>query len=272
MSPWIMRGRIVACVLAACFAASASRAAGVHCRPEPTATTVNPGDTIVVALTIFQADSPFNAFDASIRFDPSRVTFLPPSNPGTQRGELMVSACPNTFHLFVPGPDSLVVTMSLLCADVSVTGPGVVYRVKFVAGATPGTTTISLGPSTQFYNAGFFVNPLDTQPMSICITTCTTDVGPAPPPHSFVFDAPQPNPAGAAEAGRFRFALPSPDEVTLELFDLQGRRVASRDAQSFPAGPSEIAWAAPRLLPGLYVVRLRTRGGESARRFWTLLR
>jgi len=183
----------------------------------------------------------------------------------------MTSACANTFHLFVPTPDSLLVTLSLLCANVSVTGPGVIYRVKFIAGSTPGTTTISIGPSTQFFNAGFFVNPLDTPPMSICIPSCTTNVGPAPS-RSLEFEPPLPNPATGGDAGRFRFALASPDLVTLELFDLQGRRVAAREAQSFSAGPNEIDWTAPRLSPGLYVVRLRTRAGDSMRRLWTLLR
>jgi hypothetical protein len=275
MNLWPPRRRIAGCALAVCLVAGLSpaiaQAAGVHCRPEPVATTVNPGDTIVVALTIFQADAPFNAFDASIRFDPSRITFLPPANSATQRGELMTNACPNTFHLFTPGPDSLLVTLSLLCANVSVTGPGVIYRVKFRAGSTPGTTTITLGPSTQFFNAGLFVNPLDTQPMSICISNCTTDVDPVTS-RSLTFAAPQPNPAMGGEAGLFRFVLPTADEVALDLFDLQGRRVAGREPQRFPAGANEIAWAAPRLSPGLYVVRLRTQSGGAARRLWTLLR
>jgi hypothetical protein len=261
----------MACVLAGCLVASGSRAAGVHCRPEPVSINVNPGDTIAVALNVFQADAAFNAFDASLRFDPSRLTFVPAANPATQRGELMTSACANTFHLFSAAPDSLAITLSLLCANVSVTGPGVIYRVKFLAGSSPGTTTISFGPSTQFYNAGLFVNPLDTQPMTICITNCTTDVGTSRG-RSLELEAPSPNPVGCGAAGVFRFALPREDAVTLELFDLQGRRVAGREAQSFPAGANQIAWYAPRVAPGLYVVRLNTRSGESARRLWTLLR
>lgn len=76
-------------------------------------------------------------------------------------------------------------------------------------------------------------------------------------------DAPAPNPAAAGSAVQLRFVLARTETVTLEAFDVLGRRHAVLDAGLRPAGEHALAWTAPAA-PGLYVVRLRTEGGETA--------
>jgi hypothetical protein len=66
----------------------------------------------------------------------------------------------------------------------------------------------------------------------------------------------EPNPA---RAGRFavRFALASDAPATLDLLDLAGRRMASRQVGGMGAGSHRVVFAAgPRLAPGIYHVRL----------------
>ena len=125
--------------------------------------TVAPGDTVGVGIVV-RGSPRFNAFDASLRFDPAMLSFEPGSET---RGELMTAACAQSFHRFQPAPDSLRIVLSLLCSKISVSGPGVVYRVVFRAGRNPGATTLSLGPSTEFYRAGLFVRPLHRREMVV---------------------------------------------------------------------------------------------------------
>jgi hypothetical protein len=53
------------------------------------------------------------------------------------------------------------------------------------------------------------------------------------------------------------FTLARPGDVRLEVFDLLGRRVASRDYGRQPAGPSHVTFEAEGLRSGLYSYRLR---------------
>ena len=91
-----------------------------------------------------------------------------------QIGPLMTSACGNRFHLFAPHPTQLDMTCSLLCSNVFVNGPGVIYQVKFRSKAVPGaTTTLAITPATTFYKAGFIMLPLGIQGMTLTITDVT---------------------------------------------------------------------------------------------------
>lgn len=71
-----------------------------------------------------------------------------------------------------------------------------------------------------------------------------------------------PNPS--TNAGSVRFALPDGSAATLELLDLSGRRLWSRDVGAWGAGEHEARLAdGIRLPPGNYFVRL-VRAGQSA--------
>ena len=72
-----------------------------------------------------------------------------------------------------------------------------------------------------------------------------------------------PNPA--AGGTHFEFALDREADVTLEVFDLAGRRVATPIAGRLPAGPVRAGWNLRRddggtAEPGLYFARLQTLG------------
>ena len=65
-----------------------------------------------------------------------------------------------------------------------------------------------------------------------------------------------PNPARAMTM--IRYAMDGPGEVTLEVFDLQGRLVASRPLGFQSAGTRQYAFTHPGLGAGLYLYRMKT--------------
>ncbi len=135
--------------------------ADVHFAVRPSLVNVQPGEVFEVELTITETGSAFNGYDAVVGYDPAVLTFQ--QRPQAQQeGPLMTGACPNRFHDFhaMPADGILSVTHVLLCAGVSVTGPGVVYRLQFVAGQNNATTSISLLDGTAFYLAGVYVTPV----------------------------------------------------------------------------------------------------------------
>jgi hypothetical protein len=63
---------------------------------------------------------------------------------------------------------------------------------------------------------------------------------------------------------RIRFTLTTPREVSLEVFDLGGRRVDQRSYGLVSAGANEVAFANPTLGSGLYLYRVRLIDGSGA--------
>ena len=87
---------------------------------------------------------------------------------------------------------------------------------------------------------------------------------PAPRSAPFALLAPWPNPVrGALVAG---FVLPDASPVRLELIDIAGRRVVTREVGALGAGRHTVTLATAALRPGFYVLRLAgSRGARSAR-------
>jgi hypothetical protein len=78
-----------------------------------------------------------------------------------------------------------------------------------------------------------------------------------------------PNPA--TNAGTIAFTLSSSDPATLELVDVTGRKVQSRDVSAFGAGPHQVPLAdGGRLRPGIYFVRLQQGGLARTKRIVVL--
>ena len=97
----------------------------------------------------------------------------------------------------------------------------------------------------------------------------TTGVLPGPLPAVLAFLPPRPNPVGTST--RFAFDLPNAAGVTLDVFDLGGRRLARVVDGEQSAGRHEISWNAlddqgRRLSAGLYFVRFTTLGLTQTRR------
>jgi hypothetical protein len=91
----------------------------------------------------------------------------------------------------------------------------------------------------------------------------TTAVLPGSQPSTLAFLPPRPNPvAGRAQ---FAFDLPQPATVSLEIYDLGGRRLASVVDGMLPAGRHVMNWtpvgeAGGRIAAGLYFARFQTPG------------
>ena len=89
----------------------------------------------------------------------------------------------------------------------------------------------------------------------------------AQPVKPLAFALHQAEPTPFSRSTRIRFDLPAPAWVRLEVFDLQGRRVASLADELLPAGPHAREWngvaaEGGRVRPGVYVYRIRA--GEHA--------
>lgn len=84
----------------------------------------------------------------------------------------------------------------------------------------------------------------------------------------FALEAPAPNPAVAD--GLVSFELPSSARATLDVFDVGGRRVESRDVTGLGAG-RHVVRIGRALAPGLYLVRL-SQDTERATRRWCVVR
>lgn len=278
-SGWALAGGAVALMLLA-LSPRPAQAAGVFLGAQADTLTVAPGATFTVEMRTLQPGAAFNAFDIGLLYDGSKLTFVPASPVSTQRGALMTSACAATFHRFSAQPDSLAITMVLLCSDVSVSGADVLYKLKFTAGTTPGWTRLRYGKNTQFFLGGTFVGMASQRDVVIKVGQPVLAVGDdaARPAPVLALLAPRPNPARSGQDLALDLVLRHDAEVTLELLDTLGRRVSARAAERFTAGPHRVAWAFDRLPPGRYLVRARQRSaagneaGASVTRSWIVLR
>lgn len=74
----------------------------------------------------------------------------------------------------------------------------------------------------------------------------------------------------APGATAIRFTLDRPAEVTLEVLDLQGRRVALLEHGAFGAGTYTSSWSGSALAAGVYFARLRADSFQDVMRFSVL--
>ncbi len=242
-------------LLAAPWAGAAH--AGVTVSLGPATQTVAPGAEFDVVVDV-TAGSAFNAFDLLVGYDPAVLTPVPLAPLSAQVGPLVKNACALPFHRFHASAGTDTANYSMLCAGVSVNGPGTIYRLRFRAGTTTGATTLRFLAGTQFFDAGVLVPGLVTHDAAVGVgTTVTLGVGdPAPG----IALAAAPNPARGGT--RFDFGAPLPARATLRVFDVQGRAVRVLEA---PAGARTLDWdgrdaAGVALAPGRYAVVLAGPG------------
>jgi len=268
-------------LLAVCLAALGTAAAGLE--PAHAFTVAGASDTVVVApggtftvdFVVKDPDASFNAFDLDVHFDPAKLTSHPMSPTTLQRGSLMVDACTLNapFHIFTPGPDSLVGTLVILCSGVSVTGPGTIYSLRFTAAATTAWTQLTLGPGTSFYNGGPRVNGVLKRAVVVKIGSPVLDAGGHPRlPSMPALDPIAPNPARAGQTLALSFSLPRAESSEVVVMDAQGRRVAGAPWALREAGAQRLEVALPPLAPGRYAITLRTESGVTRSRPWVVLR
>src|SRR5881409_2410479 len=99
----------------AVLGAAPAAASGVHVNFGGNAIAVPPGGEFMVQLRVSQADAEFNAFDAEVDFDRSRLTSVALSPVSDQIGPVMSGACGQTFHQFIQHPNYLEIHLGLLC-------------------------------------------------------------------------------------------------------------------------------------------------------------
>ena len=95
----------------------------------------------------------FNGYEVTIKFDPEVLTF-----EGLQEGDLMVNACPNRFRYLTTTDSTITYSHVLLCAGVSLDGPGVLSIYNFRANAY-GVTLVEItsNPDRTFVDAGLWI-------------------------------------------------------------------------------------------------------------------
>jgi hypothetical protein len=251
--------------------ARAAAAQSVDVAIDPPVQTVNPGDTVNVTIDVTKADLAFNGYDAVVGYDPTALAFLPMSPLSLQEGSYMKNACGNTFHHFVAAGDSLSISHVILCADLALTGPGQLYKLRFRALSTLQATQLTFR-SVQFYNAGHFVNPDSTHNAMVAIGVQLD--APKPPLHWGLQLLASPNPTRGTAALHVTAPTAGPQELV--VLDALGRVVRRLDRGRYAAGPRLVTWDGSdahgvRVAAGVYLVRLRA-GAQSTQTRIAMLR
>ena len=233
---------------------------GIQLAVLPLETEVQPGGIVDVELMVTEAGAFFNGCDLVLGFDSARLTFIEMSL-ADQLGSLMAEACTNQpFHIFQVSPDSTHVTanLALLCAGVSIQGPGVIYRLRFQAKPQVGPTDLRLLEGTTFYFAGIIVSPLSTMDSTLIIGTGANVPGASPDLLLQLQAAPNPfNPQTTVT-----FMLSAPGTARLEVYTPQGQRVRTLLEGYREAGEYNLSWngkddSGRSLASGLYLLHLR---------------
>ena len=236
------------------------------------------GDTFTVDVVVPVAGPQFNAYDAYVSYDPAVLTFLQADNIADQEGPLMREACYQTFHVFDIAPDSSFVEIHhvLLCNNTYLTGPGVLYQLKFQCNDVDADTRLDFlleAPTrTRFFANGLFVDPL--RAIGADIRVGEGDVTAAPEVGEARRLRAAPNPFNPRTT--LSFTVAAPGAADLAVYDLAGRRVRRLLHGAVASGTHRMTWdglddAGAALPSGVYLARLRVAGESSVERL-TLVR
>lgn len=152
-------------------------------------------------------------------------------------------------------------------------GPCLVYARRSGSGwvLVPASYSVSSAPYRglslaldEFDRAAIAFQGPGYNEVSVATQAGTADVAPRVAPGAAVGLAiASGNPARRAGAILWRLSLPEATLVTLEAFDLAGRRLASSPAWPAPRGESTIRWAPAALPSGSFFVRASAAGNRS---------
>jgi hypothetical protein len=255
-------GRTLAVVLVvalACLPAGAGPAGadGVAVALTPGTIQVEPGAEFDLDVTVPWAGASFNGFEMIVGWDPDALTPV-----ARAEGTLMTAACATRFHYLRSGADADTIADALLCAGVSVTGPGQIYRLRFRASLTPQLTAVLFRSGPQFYDAGLYVPLAQTGQAAVGIgMTPLAAEPPAAPARLQLRIAPNPARGGTVFAVGSDRAGP----WRLRVTDTRGRLVRRLDAPADTPGVRSVPWdgcdAGGRPVPpGIYLVTLEVAG------------
>jgi hypothetical protein len=126
-----------------------------------------------------------------------------------------------------------------------------------------GAFALAVDPSTVYAGGG------SDQGFLFVISQSTVSVPKGRTPPRLELAQNRPNPAGSSTV--IEFSLPQAAPVTLAVFDLQGRRVASLlEGEMRPAGANRIPFRAVGLASGMYLYRIEALGRVATRKMMVL--
>jgi hypothetical protein len=242
----------------ACAGAPSARAS-VNVAVLPATQTVAPGGGVDVTIQVTGASDGFNAFTLYVGYDPAVLTPVQLSPLSSQIGALM-GACGNRFHQFHSGGGTDTCDVSLLCAGVSVVGPGTIYKLHFLASGTVQSTGVWLRAGTSFADSGIYLGGVTLTGAAVGIGTVPVLAVDGVPGVTGLRLSAGPSPARAGAL--LSLAAPAAAGATVRLVDTQGRAVRSL---AIPAGAAAVWWDGrtqdgARAAPGVYL--LEARAGE----------
>lgn len=223
----------------------------------------------------------FNAFELAAEIDPRVVRI-----DALQEGWLFVQACPDRFRQWSWTDSTLSMATSLLCAGVSVDGPGTLCQVRLYA-ESPGVSPIrfTMNADRCFLDAGLYVCPQHpTYPRQVTLHEAVIKVyDPTAfvPPGSGVAERTGlevrllPNIVSASQGPGPRLALEMPvgGAVDIEVIRADGARLRHAHLPGLPAGSQVVSWpweGGEPLPAGLYFVGVRTPAGGGSTRMVVL--
>ena len=149
--------------------------------------------------------------------------------------------------------------------------PFLLDALSFLAGPT--RNDVPLRTSFPFLanpHRGYdYVRQLTAQPPLANFQMTDVGIG-VGAPQGFILDQSYPNPSRDASTIRFHTAVPG--DVTLAVYDVQGRLVQTLVSGQTAAGSHEARWNASRVASGTYVYRLSVDGEMVATRRATVVR
>ena len=240
----------------------------------PAVNQIEVGQLATVRFEVDTTAMGFNGYEVVIEFDPTVVSFIPP----VIEGALLTGACGNTFTALSLTDSTVRYTHVILCAGVTLDGPGVLSTYRFMGladGVSP--LTIVSSPDSTFIDAGEPINPQHPSfPRQVLFHHAEIRVGnttavssePAPATPALRLAPNVPNPFNPATT--LYFVIDRAGPVRLLVHDVHGRRVWGEEWSRLEAGPHELVWravdAGGRPLPsGVYIASLATTTGHRTR-------
>jgi hypothetical protein len=259
-------GWLLGALLAVFSIAGTAQAQGVGLWVWPVPAALETGDSLTIQLRVLDPGPLFNAYEATLHYDPAVLQFVPRSR-SDEEGVTMRDACGNTFYRFDAVGDSIVVADALLCDHVSLPGPATLLDLRFVAIGGEQVTWVRLTGAAVFQD-GLYVTPLVTHDASVRIIN-TLGVPPRGSLEGGMRLSVSPNPARGAVAFALEGAPSDRGEVV--VCDLSGRAVA-RVPLSAGVVRGVATWEGRGndgrdLPPGVYTAMIRTAHGTARTRF-----
>ncbi len=119
----------------------------------------------------------------------------------------------------------------------------------------------TLGQAAIGHRAGFWYSTID-------LVTSVEQIEDELLPTEFRLDQNYPNPFNPSTT--IRFALPKTSNVTIKIYDVLGRQVATLVDEKYQPGVYKIIFEAGELASGLYIYRIQTEGFTQSRKLMLL--